>query len=85
MAGGTGIAEFRAAAKAMAYLSQGSTDPEVGADATAAPMYLYRYIPDFAGGSVDRAKELAEVMTIAFAKHEAAEQLHRTLEQEALA
>jgi len=69
----------------MAYLSQGSTDPEVGVDATVTPIYLYLYLPDFADGSVYRAEDLAEVMTTAFAKHEVAEQLHRTLEEEAIA
>lgn len=73
----------QSAEEAMAFLEQAADDPSVGADATINLMYLYRYMPDFAGGSVDRARELAEVMTTQFARQEAADQLNSTLEEQA--
>ncbi|WP_293575076.1 hypothetical protein [Phaeobacter sp.] len=75
----------KSAEEAMAFLAQASDDPSIGADATITLMYLYRYLPDFAGGSLDRARELAEVMTTQFGRPETADQLNRTIAEQAIA
>ncbi|ENM5738508.1 hypothetical protein AB1F87_002047 [Vibrio mimicus] len=74
---------FAAAARGLTEMLEAKVmDPALGPDATITLMYLYRYLPDFAGGSVQEALRLSEEISTRYGKKEAASRLRRSLEED---
>ncbi|MCZ0753792.1 hypothetical protein [Aeromonas enteropelogenes] len=74
---------FAAAARGLIKMLEAKvTDPALGPDATITLMYLYRYLPDFAGGSIHEALRLSEEISTRYGKKDAASRLQSSLEED---
>lgn len=74
---------FAAAARGVIEMLEAKVaDTALGPDAMITLMYLYRYLPGFAGGSVQEALRLSEEISTRYGKKDSASRLRRSLEED---